>query len=110
MESFIFFKTTMPNSRQADYYLGCLDSSVFIDFDLDEDQRIYLKRISFDRYGCCELDGLSIALDIEDSNKFVYEMGKESLDQETIAYLVKKIIFLNRGKIWNDALTEYNLI
>ena len=46
----------MPESRKADYYLSCLDSSVFIDFNRSNENLISLVRISFDGYGCCNLD------------------------------------------------------
>ena len=39
-QDFDFFKTQMPDSRKADFYLGCLDSSVFIDFNLTSDNLI----------------------------------------------------------------------
>ena len=41
-QDFYFFKTTMPESRKADFYLGCLDGSVFIDFNYTPDKRISL--------------------------------------------------------------------
>lgn len=49
MKDFGFFKTEMPSSRKADFYLGCLESCVFIDFNLTGNQLITLCRISFDR-------------------------------------------------------------
>ena len=110
MTNFDFFKTTMPKTRKADFYLGCLDSSVFMDFNLAEDQRIYLKRISFDGYGCCELKKLQNKLDKEDSKKFIYLMNKEELDQKEVEVLVKRIIKISQEEIWKDALKEYKLI
>ena len=53
-QDFDFFKTSMPSTRKADYYLGGLDSSVFIDFNRTKENRISLVRISFDGYGCCD--------------------------------------------------------
>ena len=50
-----FFITAMPNSRPADYYLGCLGGSVFMDFNNYKNERVQLKRISVDGYGCCDL-------------------------------------------------------
>ena len=50
-QDFEFFKTTMPQTRKADYYLGCLDSCVFLDFNRSTDNGISLARISFDGYG-----------------------------------------------------------
>lgn len=32
-KDFDFFKTTMPDSTKADFYLGCLDGCVFLDFN-----------------------------------------------------------------------------
>ncbi len=100
----------MPETRKADYHLGCLDSSVFIDFDQSADKRIYLSRISFDGYGCCELGENAKHLNLGDSQKFIEEIEKEPLDQNTMTLLVKKIIKVNKEYIWTDAIREYGLI
>lgn len=109
-QDFDFFRTTMPGSRKADYYLGCLDGSVFIDFNYSKDNRISLVRISFDSYGCCNLNDNAKSLNITDSSEFVEEIEKEKLDQKSIERLVKKIIRINKDHIWSDALDEYGLI
>ena len=100
----------MPETRKADYYLGCLDSSVFIDFNRSDDNRIYLCRISFDGYGCCNLDKDGNHLNHENSKKFIEEIKKEKLDQETMTSLVKEIIEINKEHIWPEAIKEYGLI
>lgn len=107
---FDFFKTSMGDSRQADYYLGCHDSSVFLDFNTTKDNLIYLCRISFDGYGCCNLDNNSKCLDGQLSNEFIEQLSKEKLDQEIITKIVLELIRLNMDIIWKDALEEYNLI
>ncbi len=99
----------LGSNRQADYYLSCLDSSVYIDFNKDYRNKIYLKRISFDGYGCCELNK-SYKLNSKDSNLFFEEINKKILNQDIIEYLVKKIINMNLEFLWEDALLEYNLI
>jgi len=109
MDGYDFFKTTMPQTRKADFYLGCLDSSVFIDLNLDNNNQVYLQRISFDGYGCCEVKN-SKTLNYIDSLKFVQEMSKETIDQKTIEQLVKRVIGINSELIWTDALEEYYLI
>jgi hypothetical protein len=109
-QNFGFFTTTMPVSRKADFYLGCLDGSVFIDFNYTTDERINLCRISFDGYGCCNLDKNAKCLDHQLSKAFVDELGKDNLDQEKITKMVIEIIRLNKDNIWTDALEEYNLI
>jgi len=39
-QDFDFFKTTMQKTRMTDFHLGCLDGSVFIDFNHTEENRI----------------------------------------------------------------------
>lgn len=99
----------MPESRKADFYLGCLDSCVFLDFNWTTDKRICLCRISFDGYGCCDIDN-SKCLDEQLSKDFINEIGKENLDQEKITKLVLELVRLNKDNIWKDALEEYNSI
>jgi hypothetical protein len=109
-QAFDFFKTTMPRSRKADFYLGCLDGSVFIDFNYTTDKRIKLCRISFDGYGCCNLDNNAKCLDEQSSKAFLDVVGKNNLDQGNITKLVLELIQLNKDNIWSDALEGYNLI
>lgn len=109
-KSYDFHKTTMPKSRKADYYLCCLDNSVFIDFNRSSENKIFLVRISFDGYGCCNLNGVKSHLSVEDSQRFLVEMDKKILNQEIITELVLKAIQINKEFIWNDALEKYNLI
>jgi hypothetical protein len=110
LQDFDFFKTTMPSSRQADYYLGCLDGCVFIDFNLTSNKLISLRRISFDGYGCCNLTDNANSLDFEKSSSFVAELTKKELDQDKLTPLIKEIIKINKEYIWTDALERYNLI
>ncbi|MBN8835651.1 MAG: hypothetical protein J0I09_00175 [Sphingobacteriia bacterium] len=100
----------MPDTRKADFYLGCLDGSVFIDFNQSSDRLISLCRISFDGYGCCNIGHKANSLNFETSQKFVEEVEKDELDQNKLAPLVKQVIRLNKEYIWTDALEEYNLL
>ena len=109
-QDFDFFKTEMPDSRRADFYLGCLEGSVFIDFNQTSDNRISLCRISFDGYGCCNITETKNLLNFDLSKKFIEEISKTEIDQEKLTPLVKEIIKINKEYIWTDALEEYNLI
>ena len=109
-QDFDFFKTTMPDSRKADFYLGCLDGSVFLDFNYTTDKRIDLCRISFDGYGCCNIDDNTKCLDGQLSKDFIYEIEKDNLDQEKITKIVLELIRLNKDNIRIDALEEDKLI
>ena len=107
---FDFFKTTMPDSRQADFHLGCLEGLVFLDFNYTTNKQIQLCRISFDGYGCCNIDNNAMCLDNQLSKEFIDEIGKGHLDQEKITKVVLELIRLNKDNIWSDALEEYKLI
>lgn len=107
---FDFFKTEMPSSRKADFYLGCLDGCVFLDFNLTNNKLISLLRISFDGYGCCNLADNGNTLDFEKSKCFIEEVTKDEIDQEKLTPLIKEIIKINKEHIWNDALDKYNLL
>jgi hypothetical protein len=109
-QEFDFFKTSMPNSRIADYYFGCLDGCVFIDFVLTQDNCVCLKRISFDGYGCCNLDNNVIPMNIEESQLFTDTFKKDDLNQEIMTKLIIGTIEINKEKIWQDALKNYGLI
>jgi len=105
-----FFVTSMPESRKADYYLGCLDGSVFFDFNQSNENLISLSRISFDGYGCCDLGQNTNQLNYESSNKFLQVIKEEKLNQKDLTKLVKELIDSNVEYIWLDALEEYGLI
>lgn len=109
-QDFGFFKTTMPDSRKADFYLGCLDGSVFLDFNYMKDGCIALCRISFDGYGCCNIGDSAQCLNEQLSKEFLDEIAKDNFNQEKITKVVLELIRLNKENIWTDALEEYKLI
>lgn len=109
-QNFDFFKTIMPDTRKADFYLGCLDGCVFLDFNCTADKRINLCRISFDGYGCCNIVNNAKGLDNQTSKEFLDEVQKDNLNQEKITKFVLELIRLNKDNIWTDALEEYKLI
>jgi hypothetical protein len=106
----IFFVTTMPASRPADYYLGYLNGCVFLDFNNVDKSRVCLKRISFDGHGCCELSDLAAPLSEEDSKTFKDIIHNGAKDQESLTTIIKKTIAVNKTLLWTDALKKYKLI
>lgn len=110
MSQFDFFKTTMPKTRPADFYLGGLDGAVFMDFCLNEKSQIALVRISFDGFGCCQLPKQTTPLSNEDSVSFVRGMQQEDLNQAAITTLVQQLLRQNQAHIWAEALERYQLL
>lgn len=99
----------MPPSRPAHYYLGYMDSSVFLDFNNYDNERLYLVRISFDGYGCCELGEQSNPMTQEESKLFKSLMNDNISDQNTLLKIIKAVIARNKELHWLDALEEYHL-
>lgn len=97
-------------SRPADYCLSYDDDSVFIDFNDCANEQVRLIRISFDGYGCCNLERTGIPLAIDKSRIFKEQMAAGISDQELMLSLVKESILLNKEQLWVDALEEYALI
>ncbi len=106
-DHFGFFKTNPPPSRHSDFYLGCHEGAVFMNFNCTAQQCIYLKSISFDGYGYCDQPLEAHQLSPRDSERFRLEMRKDPLDQKVVGELVYQLIQLNRRQIWSDALAEY---
>jgi hypothetical protein len=101
--------TKVDPFREADFILSFQNGAVFIDFNRTPDNLIYLVRISFDGYGCCNLEK-KIILGKETSKQFLGEMAKEGLDQNVITLIVKEAINENKDQIWIEALEEYGLV
>lgn len=95
----VFRITTMPASRPSNYCLSYFDDSVFLDFDNNQEDNVFLKRISFDGYGCCTLGTIIVPLNEQDSKLFkeIIETGLK--DQKTLMGIIKKAIALNRELI-----------
>src|SRR5688572_26010846 len=91
-----FFITSMPDSRPADYYLGYLEGSVFLDFNNYGKDKICLIRISFDGYGCCNLGNQAVPLNEDDSKTFKQIIQDSIKDQNKLKTIVKKAIAFNK--------------
>ena len=102
--------TSMPDTRRADYHLSYALGSVFLDFDVVSDS-VWLVRISFDGYGCCDVSSDPITpLSRADAEEFLELFDTGIIDQEKMKQIIRKTLQENKKYLWNDALTEYNLI
>ena len=102
-----FHRVNFGPSRKADFQLGGFDDSVFIDMNVGNDDCIYLKRISFDGYGCCDVGEPRHYLNRTDSIEFISHLEKQDLDQNKALRYLYKLIKLNQDHIWPDAYAEY---
>ena len=99
-------------NRPCSYCLSLQGGSVFADFNIDKNECLYLVRISFDGYGCCQIqaDNNLKKIKREDSQFLIKEIetnGFQSLKPSEIL-----ISYFNEisESLWKDALLEHNLI
>jgi hypothetical protein len=86
------------------------DGSVFADFDIDEDGRIFLSRISFDGYGCCESAANVRPMSVINSKLFINSIESGDISSEKLFNIISGYFRENSDVIWKDALEEHNLI
>jgi len=83
---------------------------VFADFDIDTSGRVFLVRISFDGYGCCET-GTNIArMPLNESHTLIESVAVDDFDCEEIRDILRRYFQQNDDVIWREALVEHELI
>jgi hypothetical protein len=87
------------------------DGCVFADFDVDTtDGRLYLVRISFDGYGCCNAPPGIDRLSRDDSEMLLTMASKRAVDPVAVAPILRQYFAANQQQLWADALHEYDLV
>ena len=99
----------MP-TRPCRFCLGLQDDSVFADFDVDDEGRVRLLRISFDGYGCCSAAGGFKKMSPEDSRLFVGAVDRGDVGDRKIEAALRTYFRENSEAIWSDALTDHELL
>ena len=97
------------HTRSCRFSLCLQDGSVFADFDVDEHQRVYLVRISFDGYGCCECPKRMGRMSANDSIAILNMVERQDL-AEPLATLLRTYLATNKSVLWEDALRDHDLI
>ncbi len=87
--------------------LGC----VFADFDVDAlTGRLFVVRISFDRYGCCEAPPEIGRMTLDDSKAFLEMAERRALDIAVLDPILRRYFRANEQLLWSDALRENDLV
>lgn len=95
-------------SRPCRFCLSLQDDSVFADFDVDEEGHAFLRRISFDGYGCCSGEFRKMALD--DSRLLIDSVQRGAVQDPKIEVVLRTYFEENAGVIWDDALATHELL
>ena len=99
----------MPASRPSLYCLAFQDDSVFADFDIDEQGRVFIVRISFDGFGCCHTNH-AIPMSVDTSARFLHLLENENIKTREFASILENYFKENSGVIWKDAMEVHGLL
>jgi len=108
----VYVHTWETDTRPCDFSL-CLDTprgATFADFDLDSTDRLTLRRVSFDGYGCCRTEGVVSQMDAADSCLLTNAVCDNTVNTDPIRNLLRRYFTANSESIWIDALTEHELL
>ncbi len=71
-------------TRPCSFCLCLQEGSVFADFNLDSDGRVYVVRISFDGFGYCVTDGKVTRLPLDESHTLVQLVDTDDVNRDEI--------------------------
>ena len=80
---------------------------MFADFDTNDAGLLYLRRISFDGHGCCNLAEIR-PMNPADSHRLIDSFQRNAFD-ETDSVALLRYYANNRDLIWEDALSSHGL-
>lgn len=99
-----------PSTRACRFSLCLQGGCVFADFNLDQDGRVYLERISYDGYGCCSIDGEVERMPLDDSRSLMKLVNADDVDRDEAREILYRYFHLIKDEIWSDALEEHGLL
>jgi hypothetical protein len=99
----------MLPTRPCRFCLSLQGGSVFADFDVDPDGRVFAVRVSFDGYGCCHAPAGVGRMNLHDSDALL-AMVKQGSINAAAAVVLRAYFQQNRDVFWSDALTDHGLI
>jgi hypothetical protein len=100
---------TMP-TRPCSFCLSLQGGSVFADFDIDDGDLIFLRRISFDGCGCCEIEESITQMSLGDSRLILDAIANGTLESDQVSEVLRRYLRENKDMIWSDALAEHDLL
>ena len=81
---------------------------MFADFDMDDAGSVFLRRISFDGYGCCGGDFKK--MNPADSRVLVEAVDRGAVENPKVETILLEYFSQNSGVIWSDALASNELL
>ena len=86
--------------------------SVFADFEVDENNCLYVVRISYDGYGCChpEKNKQPGVIDPESSRQLIELIEGNELGNPEATAILRGYFKENKESLWEEALEEHGLV
>ncbi|WP_415844734.1 hypothetical protein ACMYUJ_17735 [Stutzerimonas zhaodongensis] len=98
------------STRPCKYCLALQDYAVFADFQINENGNLYLVRISYDGYGCCEPENKIMGIEIKNTNQLISAIESNNLKTQTVTAVLRGCFRAHKDVLWEDALLEHKLI
>lgn len=98
------------STRPCKYCLVLQDGAVFADFQINEAGNLYLVRISYDGYGCCETENRIVGIEAANTNELISAIESNNLNTQIVATILSGYFRAHKDALWEDALLEYELI
>lgn len=102
--------TWTTDTRPCDFCLCLQGGSVFADFNIDSDGRVYLVRISFDGYGCCNTDDNATKLSLPESQALLELVETDDVNRNEVRAILYRYFDQNKNVIRRDALEDHELL
>jgi hypothetical protein len=99
----------MQPSRPCRFCLSLQGGSVFADFDVDPDGRVFAARVSFDGYGCCHAPAEVGRMSLRDSEALLAMVQQGSIEA-VAAEILRAYFQQNRDALWSEALADHGLL
>lgn len=96
-------------TRPCKYCLVLQNGSVFADFNVDKKGCLYLVRISFDSYGCLELEDTIGKINYDKSQYLIQQIQQDNFCLDA-GQILSNYFIKNKKFLWVDALNMYQLI
>lgn len=96
-----------PPTRPCRFCLSLQNDSVFADFNIDDDGRVFVVRISYDGYGCCR-EPVVGRMTPQESAALLAMVEQDAL--EPAVPLLRAYFRENQEVLWSDALAEHGLV
>jgi len=111
-DEFAVERNTWDTGTRPCAFSFALGDVAFADFGLDDDGCLHILRISFDGYGCCNVDQAEAApMSLADSTELIAKFGSgKPLGTGQTRSLMRRYFEAHRQVIWEDALIEYGLV